>query len=96
MSVAHEYVDGTTLAYWVQWQFPVCATIVAIPAAASIFVISRTKHSPPSLLSLSVPCWKRMAPVWLLVYRALVLILLVYLTYQLLIVRGVSALFFYS
>lgn len=86
----------SSIRYWTKWQFPVCAVIVVAPAFASAVAILRSKSDPIAYSDLWKPCWKRVHPLWLLVYRALACSTMSYLLFEMLLFRGFRAFYFYT
>ncbi|KAJ6796109.1 Uncharacterized protein M6B38_221965 [Iris pallida] len=84
------------LGYWTRWQVAVCGLILAVPAAGAAAAIWRSRPAPVRSSDLWLPCWRRVHPVWLLLYRVLVLVPMLYLLYCMLLARGISAFYFYT
>lgn len=89
--------------YWMKWQVPVCGLIIAIPAAVAIKSIkARTRNGGEEAQNLNdslllwVPCWRKLSPKWLLLYRALAFISMAYLLYQMLLFSGLFGFYFYT
>lgn len=83
--------------YWLRWQVPACAAILAVPAAVSVAVISRSRAvDPPRSSDLWSPCWKKLSPLWLLGLRALALSILFWLLCRAVLLDGAFAFYFYT
>lgn len=92
-----ESVAWNPLGYWVQWwQVPVCALIVAGPAAVAAAVICRSESDPIRASDLWKPCWRRLHPRWLLAYRAIACIAMSYPMIEMLAFRGPKVFYFYT
>lgn len=89
-------VEREGLDYWTRWQVPVCALIVLAPAIAAVIVLSRSKDEGLRLSDLCSPCWRKLHPVWLLVYRALVVLIMTFFLFQMLLLDGANAFYFYT
>ncbi|WOL15796.1 hypothetical protein Cni_G24577 [Canna indica] len=85
------------MGYWLRWQVPVCALILAVPSAASVAVIVRAgRLDRISSTDLWVSCWKVVNPFWLLGLRALALSILCWLLSRVVLLDGAFAFYFYT
>ncbi|XP_077218230.1 protein rolling protein isoform X2 [Tasmannia lanceolata] len=84
------------LGYWLRWQVPVCALFFLLPAIVAIILIFKVKRAPLNAIDLWIPCWRRLHPVWLLVYRAFVFFLMSWMLLQLIADHGAFAFYFYT
>ncbi|CAL9078991.1 unnamed protein product [Musa textilis] len=83
--------------YWLRWQVPACAAILAVPAAVSVAVISRSRAVDlPRSSDLWSPCWSKLSPLWLLGLRALALSILFWLLCRAVLLDGAFAFYFYT
>ncbi|KAK4559492.1 hypothetical protein RGQ29_008634 [Quercus rubra] len=82
--------------YWVQWQVPVCAFIVAAPAVLALRFVKKLKDQPLNYADLWTPCWKNFSPVWLLYYRAFAFVCLAWMLYEMVVFAGAFCFFFYT
>ncbi|XP_058083344.1 uncharacterized protein LOC131231229 isoform X2 [Magnolia sinica] len=82
--------------YWIRWQVPVCALIFIVPTAASMVLISKRKRDRLNGLDLWIPCWRKLHPLWLLIYRATAFVSMSWLLYQMVSVDGAFVFYFYT
>ncbi|OVA16681.1 hypothetical protein BVC80_1543g123 [Macleaya cordata] len=82
--------------YWLQWQVPVCALIIIIPAIVAVILIYKSKRAHLSVYDLWVPCWKELNPLWLLIYRALVFVIMFCLLSLDVALHGAYSFYFYT
>ncbi|XP_023907506.2 uncharacterized protein LOC112019214 [Quercus suber] len=82
--------------YWVQWQVPVCAFIIAAPAVLALRFVKKLKAQPLNYADLWTPCWKNFSPVWLLYYRAFAFVCLAWMLYEMVAFAGAFCFFFYT
>ena len=82
--------------YWVQWQVPVCAFIVAAPAVLALRFVKKLEAQPFNYADLWTPCWKNFSPVWLLYYRAFAFVCLAWMLYEMVVFAGAFCFFFYT
>lgn len=91
---------GVGLDYWLRWQVPVCALIIAIPAAVCANLIKRRMKSaatePLSFDCLWVPCWRGLNPRFLFFYRAFAFLSMAYLLARVVFQEGIFAFYFYT
>ncbi|KAF6156536.1 hypothetical protein GIB67_011337 [Kingdonia uniflora] len=86
----------TSLDYWLHWQVPVCALIIIIPTITASILIYRSKRAPLKHSDIWVPCWRGLNPVYLLIYRVLVLVIMFELLYRVAAQDGAFAFYFYT
>ncbi|GMH28015.1 hypothetical protein Nepgr_029858 [Nepenthes gracilis] len=86
------------LEYWLKWQVPVCALIIVIPFVISLISIKRRKSTADPLNNndLWLPCWRKLNPIWLLIYRALAFLCMAWLLYEMIAFAGFLAFYFYT
>ncbi|XP_042395558.1 uncharacterized protein LOC121985908 isoform X2 [Zingiber officinale] len=84
------------LAYWLRWQVAVCLVVLAVPAAVSVSVISSGRADPLRSSDLWLSCWKKASRFWLLGFRVVSLSILCFLLWQVLLLDGVFAFYFYT
>lgn len=87
------------LEYWLQWQVPLCAVIIVIPAVVALNYIRKdNKNNARTLRSFDLwnSCWRNLNPFWLLLYRAFAFVFLASLLYNMLAVTGAFIFFFYT
>ncbi|EXB44441.1 hypothetical protein L484_013859 [Morus notabilis] len=88
------------LEYWVQWQVPVCAAIIVIPAMVALNYIknqnNKKNHTVLRSFDLWNSCWRNLNPLWLLLYRAFSFLFLASLLYNMVAITGAFAFFFYT
>ncbi|XP_068660609.1 uncharacterized protein [Aristolochia californica] len=88
--------DELGLQYWLRWQVPVCALIFVIPAIIAVVFVFREKRAPLSSVDLWMPCWRRLHPLWLLGYRAIVFFLMSFILLRMVVDRGIFEFYFYT
>ncbi|XP_043711530.1 uncharacterized protein LOC122660336 isoform X2 [Telopea speciosissima] len=88
--------DEQGLEYWLRWQVPVCALIFMAPTVIALILISRVQRAPLSAHDLWLPCWRRLSPIWILIYRAFVFVFMSWLLYQIVALHGAFAFYFYT
>ncbi|XXG84627.1 hypothetical protein AAC387_Pa10g2109 [Persea americana] len=84
------------LRYWLRWQVPVCALIFAVPLTVAIYLIIRRQRSPLNGSDLWIPCWRKLHPLWLLIYRSIAFVSMSWMLYQLVASVGFFAFYFYT
>jgi len=87
------------LGYFLKWQTPVCALIIVIPAVVAAILIRkrfRRTYEPLNFNNLWVPCWRKLHPRWLLIYRTLVFFTMAWLLYHMVLLSGLFAFYFYT
>lgn len=87
------------LGYFLKWQTPVCALIIVIPAAVAATLIKKRFRSSPEPLNFNhlwIPCWRKLHPRWLLLYRTLAFLTMAWLLYQIVLFSGLFAFYFYT
>ncbi|XP_062084310.1 uncharacterized protein LOC133790626 [Humulus lupulus] len=86
--------------YWVQWQVPVCALNFIIPAVVVLKYLRKEKKedalSIRSIDFLWSCCWRHLNPIWLLIYRAFAFVCLASMLYQMVLIDGPFAFYFYT
>ncbi|KAI3946795.1 hypothetical protein MKW98_003358 [Papaver atlanticum] len=89
-------MDSERLDYWSEWQVYVCAIILIIPAIVAVVLIWKSKKAPLSVYDSWVSCWKYLNPIWILIYRALVVAIMTFLLCKTVINDGPSDFYFYT
>ncbi|GMN52230.1 hypothetical protein TIFTF001_021364 [Ficus carica] len=87
------------LEYWLQWQVPLCAVIIVIPAVVALnYIRNDNKNNARTLRSFDLwnSCWRNLNPFWLLLYRAFAFACLTSLLYNMFAVTGAFIFFFYT
>ncbi|XP_042415357.1 uncharacterized protein LOC122004557 [Zingiber officinale] len=84
------------LAYWLRWKVALCLVVLAIPAAVSVSVISSGRADPLRSSDLWLSCWKKACRFWLLGFRVVSLSIFYFLLWQVLLLDGVFAFYFYT
>ncbi|KAG6532157.1 hypothetical protein ZIOFF_005995 [Zingiber officinale] len=84
------------LAYWLRWKVALCLVVLAIPAAVSVSVISSGRADPLRSSDLWLSCWKKASRFWLLGFRVVSLSIFYFLLWQVLLLDGVFAFYFYT
>ncbi|KAK9202032.1 hypothetical protein WN944_017241 [Citrus x changshan-huyou] len=84
------------LAYWLRWQVPVCALIILVPTSLTSCLIKKAKAKPLFLDDLWTPCWRKINPVWLLIYRAFSFLCLAFMFEAAVALDGAFAFYFYT
>ncbi|KDO86851.1 hypothetical protein CISIN_1g014565mg [Citrus sinensis] len=84
------------LAYWLRWQVPVCALIILVPTSLTSCLIKKAKAKPLFLDDLWTPCWRKLNPVWLLIYRAFAFLCLAFMFEAAVALDGAFAFYFYT
>ncbi|XP_022159068.1 uncharacterized protein LOC111025507 [Momordica charantia] len=82
--------------YWVRWQVPVCALVIAIPSVFALKFIRKSMAEPLLLSDLWATHWRRLSPLWLLLYRAFAFVCCVQLLYEIVALHGPFVFFFYT
>jgi len=88
--------DNEGLQYWVRWQVPVCALIIALPAVEAVKFIKKLKAEPLNHTDLWNPCWRNLNPLWVLVYRAFAFVCLSWVLYEVILLTKAYAFYFYT
>ncbi|KAF8401240.1 hypothetical protein HHK36_012172 [Tetracentron sinense] len=88
--------DDEGLGYWLRWQVPVCALIFVVPAVLAVVLIRRVNRAPLNVNDLWIPCWRKLHPIWLLIYRAFVFVFMFWLLYLIVAEHGAFAFYFYT
>lgn len=88
--------DKEGLAYWLRWQVPVCALIIVVPTSLTSCLIKKAKAKPLFLDDLWTPCWRKINPVWLLIYRAFAFLCLAFMFEAAVALDGAFAFYFYT
>ncbi|KAH9730951.1 protein rolling protein [Citrus sinensis] len=84
------------LAYWLRWEVPVCALIILVPTSLTSCLIKKAKAKPLFLDDLWTPCWRKLNPVWLLIYRAFAFLCLAFMFEAAVALDGAFAFYFYT
>ncbi|XWS76705.1 hypothetical protein CRYUN_Cryun01aG0200600 [Craigia yunnanensis] len=84
------------LGYWLRWQVPVCALIIAAPSVLASYVIKEVKTDPLFFDDFWKPRWRKLNPCWLLCYRAFAFICLARILYEVVALEGAFAFYFYT
>ncbi|KAG6532649.1 hypothetical protein ZIOFF_006499 [Zingiber officinale] len=84
------------LAYWLRWKVALCLVVLAIPAAVSVSVFSSGRADPLRSSDLWLLCWKKASRFWLLGFRVVSLSIFYFLLWQVLLLDGVFAFYFYT
>ncbi|XP_010276528.1 PREDICTED: uncharacterized protein LOC104611247 [Nelumbo nucifera] len=84
------------LDYWLRWQVPACALIIVVPVVVALYLIYKVQRSPLSPKDLWVPCWRKLNPLWLLSYRAIVFVFMSFILYQMVALHGAFSFYFYT
>ncbi|PIA60829.1 hypothetical protein AQUCO_00300394v1 [Aquilegia coerulea] len=88
--------ESGSLEYFLRWQVAVCALIIILPTIGAFVLLSRIQKPHLNSSDLWIPCWKNLNPVWLLIYRALVVFCMSWLLYEVTILYGAPVFFFYT
>ncbi|XP_042518745.1 uncharacterized protein LOC122092485 [Macadamia integrifolia] len=88
--------DEQGLGYWLRWQVPVCALIFLAPSAIALIFVSKVQTAPLASYDLWLPCWRRLSPVWLLIYRAAVFVFMSWILSQIVASHGAFSFYFYT
>lgn len=88
--------DKEGLAYWLRWQVPVCALIILVPTSLTLCLIMKAKAKPLFLDDLWTSCWRKLNPVWLLIYRAFAFLCLAFMLKAAVTFDGAFAFYFYT
>ncbi|KAF5177115.1 transmembrane protein [Thalictrum thalictroides] len=96
MVFSNDVEAGSGLEYFLRWQVAVCALIIFLPTIGAFVLLSRLQKPHLNSSDLWLPCWRNLNPVWLLIYRALVVSCMSWLLYEVTILYGVPIFFFYT
>lgn len=91
--------EAVGLAYFMKWQTPVCALIIAIPAGIAVNLVKKRLskiEEPLNYSDLWVPCWRKLNPRWLLGYRVMAFLTMAWLLFQMALFSGLFAFYFYT
>lgn len=91
--------NGFPLHYWLHWRVLVCSLIFLVPAVVAAILIRRrlkANLNPLKSTNLWFPCWRYLHPRWLLLYRAVAFLSMVFFLYQVVLAFGFFVFFFYT
>ncbi|RDX57730.1 hypothetical protein CR513_63006, partial [Mucuna pruriens] len=82
--------------YWLRWQVPVCAFILILSVMTALMHIVKAKPQPLYHNQLWIPCWIKLSPLWLFLYRAFAFLCLARIHFDIIALDGAFSFYFYT